>query len=139
MLVKSRNCGHFVYNQQSHYFLLIFLCWMENCCLPLLHIIAFLSQSLSSTVEKIGAINVTSLNKTYVQHFPQKCKFIFWLNLVKLLLNFHNHNTSVLWNGKAVSTSKIFRTEFRVALPRFLSQSHWLVAIWSWAAQTWVS
>ena len=65
---------------ELYYILLVFLCWMENSCSRSLHVIAFLSQSWS-TAKKMAAINITSLNKNDVQHFPPK-----WLVLNDFLL-----------------------------------------------------
>ena len=81
----------------------------------------FISQS-SSTVKKVAAINVISLNKTDVEHFPWK--FLFtrsrirafknaWLHLVALLLNFSWSRYKVNMMGKTVNTSRIFCIEFR--------------------------
>ena len=42
-------------------------------------------------------------------------------------------------NWKTVNTSRIFSIEFRVTLPTYLLQGHWLIAVWTWAAETRVS
>ena len=81
----------------------------------------FKSQS-SSTVKKMAAINVISLNKTDVENFPWK--FLLtprrirafknaWLHLVALLLNFSWSRYKVNMMGKTVNTSRIFCIEFR--------------------------
>ena len=41
--------------------------------------------------------------------------------------------------NKKSEPPEYFSIEFKVALYTFLLPVHWLIAIWSWVAETWVS
>ena len=41
--------------------------------------------------------------------------------------------------NKKSEPPEYFSIEFKVALYTFLLLVHWLIAIWSWVAETWVS
>ena len=63
------------------------------------------------------------------------------MKMVVLLPKFSLSRYKVGMNWKTVNTSRIFHIEFvlRVTLPTFSPQGHWLIAVWTWAAETRVS
>ena len=86
------------------------------------------------------------LNNTDIQNFPQKCLFILrmigvFINVYKRIWwyfyqNFHDHDTRLVWiekqlipPGYSILNSE---TDFAYILP----QGHWLMAVWTWAAET---
>ena len=63
------------------------------------------------------------------------------MKMVVLLPKFSLSRYKVGMNWKTVNTSRIFHIEFvlRVTLQTFSPQGHWLIAVWTWAAETRVS
>ena len=63
------------------------------------------------------------------------------MKMVVLLPKFSLSRYKVGMNWKTVNTSRIFHIEFvlRLTLPTFFPQGHWLIAVWTWAAETRVS
>ena len=87
------------------------------------------------------------LNKTDTQNFSKNvCLLSWWQEFLQMsewiwwyfYQNFHIMIQAGM-NWKTVNTSRIFSIEFRVTLPTYLLQGHWLIAVWTWAAETRVS
>ena len=52
---------------------------------------------------------------------------------------FHDQDTKADTDEQKSEPPEYFCIEFRVTLPTFLLLVHWLIATWSWVAETWVS
>ena len=77
----------------------------------------------------------------FVYSQDDKSSYKYLMKMVVLLPKFSWSWYKVGMNWKTVNTSRIFHIEFvlRVTLPTFSPQGHWLIAVWTWAAETRVS